>query len=56
MGKASKKLWSTVDQATISVVVLDFAAKLVMEAVLEAKTETDGSLSVTLKEGTWTAW
>jgi transposase len=53
-----------VHQATISVAVLDSAGKLVMEAILETKTETilqflhglRGSLHVTLEEGTCAAW
>jgi hypothetical protein len=51
-------------QATISVAVLDYAGKLVMEAILETKAETilrflrglRGSLHVTFEEGTWAAW
>jgi transposase len=53
-----------VHQARISVAVLDSAGKLVMEAILETKTETilqflhglRGSLHVTLEEGTCAAW
>jgi transposase len=53
-----------VHQATVSVAVLDFAGKLVMEAILETKAETilqfihglRGSLHVTLEEGTCAAW
>src|ERR1039457_6804637 len=53
-----------VHQARIWVAVLDSAGKLVMEAILETKTETilqflhglRGSLHVTLEEGTCAAW
>ena len=53
-----------VHQATISVAVLDSAAKLVVEAILETKAETilqlldglRGSLHVTFEEGTSAAW
>jgi transposase len=60
----TKYIGLDVHQATISVAVLDFAGKLVMEAVLETKAETilqfvhglRGSLHVTLEEGTCAAW
>jgi len=53
-----------VHQATISVAVRDSSGNLVMEAILETKTETilqfirglRGSLHVTFEEGTWAAW
>ncbi len=53
-----------VDQATISVAVLDSAGKLVMECILETKAATilqfihglRGSLHVTFEEGTCAAW
>jgi len=53
-----------VHQATISVAVRDSGGNLVMEAILETKSETilqfirglRGSLHVTFEEGTWAAW
>jgi hypothetical protein len=53
-----------VHQATISAAVLDCAGNLMMEAILETKSETilqflrelRGSLHVTFEEGTWAAW
>jgi len=53
-----------VHQATISVAVLDFASKLVMEAILETKAVMilqfvhglRGILHVTFEEGTCAAW
>jgi len=52
-----------VDQATISVAVLDPAGRLGMGAILETKAETIlqfvrglcGSLHVSFEEGTWAA-
>ena len=60
----AKYIGLDVHQATISVAVLDSAANLVMEAILETKAETilqfigglRGSLHVTLEEGTCAAW
>ena len=60
----AKYIGLDVHQATISVAVLDFSGKLVMEAILETKAETilqfvrglRGSLHVTLEEGTCAAW
>src|ERR1700720_1452577 len=60
----AKYIGLDVHQATISVSVLDFSGKLVMEAILETKAETvlqfihglRGSLHVTLEEGTCAAW
>jgi transposase len=60
----AKYIGLDVHQATISVVVLDSAGKLLMEAILETKAETilqfirglRGSLHVTLEEGTCAAW
>jgi hypothetical protein len=60
----TKYIGLDVHQATISVVVVSFAGKLVMEAILETKAETilqfvhglHGSLRVTLEEGTCAAW
>ena len=57
----AKYIGLDVHQATISAAVLDAAGNLVMEAVLETKTETilqfmhglRGSLQVTFEEGTW---
>jgi len=60
----AKYIGLDVHQATISVAVLDAAGNLVMEAILETKTETilqfmhglRGSLQVIFEEGTWAAW
>jgi transposase len=60
----AKYIGLDVHQATISVAVLDSAGKLVIEAILETKTETilqfihglRGSLHVTFEEGTCAAW
>src|SRR5215467_2266786 len=60
----AKYIGLDVHQATISAAVLDSAGSLVMEAILETKTETilqflrgiRGSLLVTFEEGTWAAW
>jgi len=60
----AKYIGLDVHQATISVSVVDFSGKLVMEAILETKAETvlqfvdglRGSLHVTLEEGTCAAW
>ena len=60
----AKYIGLDVHQATISVAVRDSAGKLVLEAILETKSEAilqflrglRGSLHVTLEEGTWAAW
>ena len=60
----AKYIGLDVHQATISVSVLDFSGKLVMEAILETKAETilqflrglRGSLHVTFEEGTCASW
>jgi transposase len=60
----AKYIGLDVHQATICAAVLDSAGNLVMEAILETKTETilqflqgiRGSLQVTFEEGTWAAW
>jgi hypothetical protein len=60
----AKYIGLDVHQATISVAVLDFSGKLVMEAILETQAATvlqfihglRGSLHVTLEEGTCAAW
>jgi len=60
----AKYIGLDVHQATISVSVLDFSGKLVMEAILETQAATvlqfihglRGSLHVTLDEGTCAAW
>ena len=60
----AKYIGLDVHQATISIAVLDTAGNLMMEAILETKTETvlqfirglHGSLHVTFEEGTWAAW
>jgi hypothetical protein len=51
-------------QATISVAVMDWQGKVIIESILETKTSTileffaglHGSLFVTFEEGTWAAW
>jgi transposase len=61
---SEKYIGLDVHQATISVAVLDFRGKLVMESILETKAATileflaglRGTLSVTFEEGTWAAW
>ncbi len=53
-----------VQQATISVAVMDSRGKLVMESIVETKAATileffaglRGTLLVTFEEGTWAAW
>src|SRR5271163_3753275 len=53
-----------VHKEAISIAVLNFSGKLVMECVIETKASTilqffqglSGSLHVTLEEGTWAAW
>jgi transposase len=60
----AKYIGLDVHQATVSAAVLDSSGNLVMEAILETKTETilqflrgvRGSLQVTFEEGTWAAW
>jgi hypothetical protein len=60
----AKYIGLDVHQSTICAAVLDSAGNLVMEAILETKTETilqflggiRGSLHVTFEEGTWAAW
>ena len=60
----AKYIGLDVHQATICAAVVDSAGNLVMEAILETKTETilqflqgiRGSLHVTFEEGTWAAW
>jgi hypothetical protein len=60
----AKYIGLDVHQATISVAVLDCTGKLVVEAILETKTETvlqfirglRGSLHLTFEEGTSAAW
>src|ERR1700730_6778027 len=60
----AKYIGLDVHQATISAAVLDSAGKLVMEAILETKSETilqfihglRGSLQLTFEEGTCAAW
>jgi hypothetical protein len=60
----AKYIGLDVHQATVSAAVLDSAGNLVMEAILETKTETilqflrglRGSLQVSFEEGTWAAW
>jgi transposase len=53
-----------VHQATISIAILDWTGKVVVESILETKAATilqfiqglRGSLFVTFEEGTWAAW
>src|SRR3974377_2439824 len=60
----AKYIGMDVHQATISAAVLDSTGTLVMEAILETKTETilqflhglGASLHITFEEGTWAAW
>ena len=59
----AKYIGMDVHRATISVAVRDSVGNLVMEAILETKSETilqfipglRGSLHVTFEEGTWAA-
>ncbi len=59
-----KYIGMDVQQATISVAVMDSSGKLIMECILETKAATmlefiaglRGTLSVTLEEGTSAAW
>src|ERR1700732_1434212 len=61
---SEKYIGLDVHQATISVAVMDFTGKLIMESILETKASTileffaglRGTLSVTFEEGTWAAW
>ena len=60
----TKYVGMDVHTATISVAVLNFDGKLIMESVIEAKGATiiqfiqglRGELFLTLEEGTWSAW
>lgn len=60
----AKYIGLDVHQATISVAVLDWDGKLIMESIIETKAETilqffhglRGSLQVTFEEGTCAAW
>src|SRR6202789_2659276 len=59
-----KYIGMDVHKEAISVAVLNFSSKLVMECTIETKANTildflkglRGSLHVTLEEGTWAAW
>ena len=61
---SEKYIGLDVHQATISVAVMDFTGKLVMESILETKAATilqffaglRGTLSVTFEEGTCAGW
>jgi transposase len=61
---SEKYIGLDVHQATISVAVMDFTGKVVMESILETKAATileffaglRGTLWVTFEEGTWAAW
>jgi len=60
----TKYIGMDVHKEAISIAVLNFSGKLVMECVIETKASTilqffqglSGSLHVTLEEGTWAAW
>ena len=62
--KDTKYVAMDVHTATISVAVLNFDGKLIMESVIEAKRSTivefiqgwRGELFLTFEEGTWSAW
>jgi transposase len=62
--KQEKYIGMDVHQATMSVAVMDWQGKLIMECIVETKAATilefvrglRGSLSVTLEEGTSAAW
>jgi hypothetical protein len=53
-----------VHKESISMAVMNFAGKVVMECVIETKASTilqfihglSGDLQITLEEGTWAAW
>lgn len=61
---STKYIGIDVHTATVSVAVLDFSGKLIMESVLETKANTilqfirglSGDLQLTFEEGTWAAW
>ena len=61
---SEKYIGLDVDQATISIAVMDSTGKVVMESILETKAATileffeglRGTLSGTFEEGTWAAW
>lgn len=61
---STKYIGMDVHTATVSVAVLDFSGKLIMESILETKANTilqfirglSGDLQLTFEEGTWAAW
>jgi transposase len=61
---STKYIGMDVHKETISIAVLNFSGKLVMESIIETKAITivqliqglRGNLHVTLEEGTWAAW
>jgi hypothetical protein len=61
---STKYIGMDVHKETISIAVMDFAGKRVMESILETKAITilqfiqglRGNLEVTFEEGTWAAW
>jgi hypothetical protein len=61
---SSKYIGMDVHKESISIAVRNAAGKIVMESVIEAKTNTilnfidglRGDLHVTFEEGTWSAW
>src|SRR6266487_2651675 len=61
---STKYIGMDVHKETISIAVMDFAGKRVMESILQTKAATilqfiqglRGNLQVTFEEGTWAAW
>jgi transposase len=61
---STKYIGMDVHKESISMAVMNFAGKVVMECVIETKASTilqfirglSGDLQVTLEEGTWAAW
>jgi len=61
---STKYIGMDVHKESISIAVLNFAGKVVMECVIETKTSTilqfihglRGDLQVTFEEGTWAGW
>jgi len=61
---STKYIGMDVHKESISIAVLNFAGKVVMECVIETKASTilqfihglRGDLQVTFEEGTWAAW
>ena len=61
---STKYIGMDVHMESISMAVMNFAGKVVMECIIETKASTilqfiqglSGDLQVTLEEGTWAAW